>query len=261
VAVVIGAGAIAPGWSNGNACAVTYARHGAAVVCADRSLQSAEETAEAIRAEGGKAFPIACDATQEHDVRSAVERAVWEFGRLDIMHNNVGAGGSSGLPDQISPESWDREVAQNLTTAYLGIRCAAPTMREQGGGSIVNISSLYAVRFLKRPSVGYTAGKAAVEALTRACAAGYGREGIRVNCIRIGFSETPLALWVLNARNLPEEARQAELDKTRAKVPLRAEHGDPFDAANAALYLASDEAKHVTGVILSVDGGLACAPI
>ena len=161
------------------------------------------------------------------------------------MHNNVGVGGTSGLPDQIEPAAWAREIDQNLTSAYMGIRCAAPVMRAQGGGSILNISSLLAVRFLRRPTSGYTAGKAAVEALTRSCAAGYGRDNIRVNCIRIGFSETPLIMAGL--QQLTDEAREREMDKSRAKVPLRGEHGDPFDVAAAAVFLASDDAKHITG--------------
>lgn len=261
VAVVVGAGTVAPGWSNGKACAVRYAREGAAVVCADVSHERAEETVRKIANEGGQAVAVGCDATKELDVKRAVDAACSQYGRLDIMHNNVGVGGSSGLPDRIAPELWDREVAQNLTTAYLGIRCAAPVMREQGGGVILNISSLLAVRFLSRPTAGYTAAKAAVEALTRACAAGYGRDGIRVNCIRIGFSETPLIRLGLERRYALPEEQDAAMNKSRAKVPLRNEHGDPFDVANAAVFLASDEAKHLTGIILGVDGGLECAPI
>lgn len=261
VAVVVGAGSIAPGWSNGKACAVSYAREGAAVVCADYVLERAEAAARIICEEGGRAIALRADATREADVQSLVERALSEFGRIDIMHNNVGVGGSFGAPDQIVPDAWDREIAQNLTTAYLGIRCVVPAMREQGGGVIINISSLLAVRFLRRPNVGYAAAKAGVEAMTRACAAAYGRDNIRVNCIRIGFSETPLVMSGVEARGLSEEMKQAELDKSRAKVPLRGEHGDPFDIASAAVFLASDEAKHITGAILNVDGGLEAAPI
>lgn len=261
VAVVVGAGSVAEGWSNGKASAVSYAREGAAVVCADFRLERAEETRDVIVAEGGKAIAVEADATDEASLMSVVHDAVSSFGRLDVMHNNVGVGGSFGAPDQISPDAWDREIAQNLTSAYLGIRCAVPAMRSQGGGSIINISSLLAVRFLRRPNVAYTASKAAVEAMTRACAHAYGRDNIRVNCIRIGFSETPLIKMGLDNRGLSEERKQQEMDKSRAKVPLRGEHTDPFDIAAAATFLASDEAKHVTGVILNVDGGLECAPI
>jgi NAD(P)-dependent dehydrogenase (short-subunit alcohol dehydrogenase family) len=259
VVIVVGAGSIAEGWGNGKASAVAYAREGASVVCADFHLERARQTAGLIHAEGGTAVAVQADATDEASVRALVDAAVGRYGRLDVMHNNVGVGGTRGLPDEIEPAAWAREIDQNLTSAYLGIRCAVPALRANGGGSILNISSLLAVRFLRRPTVGYTAGKAAVEALTRACAAGYGRDNIRVNCIRIGFSETPLVMSGVN--HLPEDVKQRELDKSRAKVPLRGEHGDPFDVAAAAVFLASEEARYISGTVLDVDGGLSAAPI
>lgn len=259
--LVVGAGSIAPGWSNGRACAVAYARAGAAVVCVDFNLESAQETVALIEAEGGTGIAVQADATAEADVRSAVDLAVSRFGRLDVLHNNVGVGGSAGGLEETPPEAWDRELAQNLTTAYLGMRCAVPVMREQGGGAITNTSSLLAVRFLRSPNVAYTAAKAGVEALTRSCAVAYGRDNIRVNCIRIGFSETPLIAVGLERSGLSEDAQQAAMAKSRGKVPLRGEHTDPFDIANAAVFLASEEARHLTGVILNVDGGLECAPV
>lgn len=259
--VVVGAGAVGSGWSNGRACAVTYAERGATVLCVDHVLARAEETAQLIFDAGGKAVALRADATVEADLAKVVETALAGTGRLDVMHNNVGVGGTVGTPDQVCLEDYHREVAQNLTTAYLGIRVAAPVMRERGGGVILNTSSLLAVRFLSRPTVGYGAAKAAVEALTRSCAAAYGRDNIRVNCLRIGFSETPLALGFLGTRNLDDEERERALDTTRNKVPLRSEHGSPFDVARAAAFLASDDARHLSGVILNIDGASECAPI
>lgn len=261
VAVVVGAGSIAPGWGNGKACAVSYAREGATIVCVDYHADRAKETAELIVSEGGRAVALSADATSEDDMSAVIDHTTSELGRLDIMHNNVGVGGTSGAPDEIPSDAWDREIAQNLTSAYLGIRCAVPAMRRQGGGAIINISSLLAIRFLRRPSVGYTASKAAVEAMTRACATAYGRDDIRVNCIRIGFSETPLVEAGLAARTSSAEQRETEMAKSRAKVPLRGEHGDPFDIAATAVFLASDDARHITGTIVDVDGGLSGAPI
>lgn len=259
--VVVGAGAIAPGWSNGRACAVSYARAGASVVCVDAKLDSAEETLRIIKDEGGTGTALAADATSEADLAQVVEETIATYGRLDVMHNNVGSGIAAGTPDQVAPDLWDLEMALTLKTAYLGTRCAVPTMRRQGGGVIVNTSSLLAVRFLRRPNVAYSAAKAAVEAMTRACANAYGRDNIRVNAVRIGFSETPVLEVGFEARGIPEEQRRVELDKSRAKVPLRGEHTSPFSVAAAAVFLASDEARDITGVILNVDGGLECAPI
>lgn len=256
--IVAGAGAQSSGWSNGSACAVTYAERGATVVCVDYVLERAEETAHLI---GDRAIALRADATDEDDLRDAVERALTETGRLDIMHNNVGAGGSVGAPDQVTLAEFQREIAQNMTSTFLGTRLAVPVMRAVGGGVILNTSSLLAVRFLARPVTAYSSAKAGVEALTRSCAAAYGRDNIRVNCLRIGFSETPLAVSALDANGVMGAERESALDRTRRKVPLRQEHGSPFDVARAAAFLASDDARHLSGVILNIDGALECAPI
>jgi len=259
--MVVGAGSIGAGWSNGRACAVTYAREGATVFCIDYILSRAEETAHLIAEEGGRAVALQADATDEASLGAAVARAVSYTGRLDVMHNNVGAGETSGTPDTVDLDGFHREIAQNVTTAYLGTRVVVPIMRERGGGVILNTSSLLAVRFLSRPMVAYGSAKAAVEGLTRSCAAAYGRDNIRVNCLRIGFSETPLAVRHLDLNKITGDEREQLLDKTRRKVPLRGEHGDPFDVARAAAFLASDDARHLSGVILNIDGALECAPL
>lgn len=261
VAIVMGAGSIGDGWGNGKACAVTYARYGAAVACVDRDLDAAAETAAIIEREGGRAVALQADATREADVQAVVDATVSTFERLDVMHNNVGVGGAFGLPDQCSLADWQREIDQNLTSAYLGIRCAVPALRANGGGAIVNISSTFAVRWTRRASAGYTTGKAAVEALTRFCAVGYGADDIRVNCIRIGFSETPLVMAGLDARRLDDDQRETEMAKSRRKVPLGGRHGDAFDIAETAAFLASDAAKYISGVIVSVDGALELGPL
>jgi NAD(P)-dependent dehydrogenase (short-subunit alcohol dehydrogenase family) len=261
VVLVMGAGSVAEGWSNGKASAAAYAREGALVACVDNVPARSQEVAHAISREGGRAIALTGDATSDADVEAVVARVVAEFGRLDVLHNNVGYGGVSGTPDQVSPQDWQREIDINLTSAYLGIRHCVPRMRAEGGGVITNISSLLAIRFLRSPNVPYTVAKAGVEALTRSCAAAYGRDNIRVNSIRIGFSETPLIRALLDASGLSEDRQEVEMAKSRAKVPLRGEHTDPFDVAAAAVFLACPAARHITGAIINVDGGLECAPI
>jgi NAD(P)-dependent dehydrogenase (short-subunit alcohol dehydrogenase family) len=261
VAMVIGAGAIGPGWGNGNASAVSYAREGATVICVDRNPDGAAATATAISEEGGRAIAMVADATDEEQMRETFAQVAGSHGRLDILHNNVGVGGTAGAPDSIPLERWNREIAQNLTSAYLGIRFTIPLMRAQGAGVITNTSSTLAVRFLSQPVVAYSAAKAAVEALTRSCALAYGPEGIRVNCIRIGFSETPLLMHGLDARRMTDTEKLDALERSRRKVPLRHEHGTGFDVAATAVFLASDEARYLSGVVLSVDGALEQAPL
>jgi NAD(P)-dependent dehydrogenase (short-subunit alcohol dehydrogenase family) len=231
------------------------------VICADRLLASAEETAALIRAEGGKAVPAVTDATDEASMNELVARTLRDTGRLDVMHNNVGGGAALGGPDMIAPDRFQRDVALNLMSAYLGVRVAVPVMQRLGGGVILNTSSLLAVRFLARPVAAYSAAKAGVEALTRSCAAAYGRDNIRVNCLRIGFSETPLATRHLDRKAVSGEERERMLDTTRRKIPLRREHGDAFDVARAAAFLASDDARHLSGVILNIDGAAECGPL
>lgn len=261
VAVVVGAGSSGDGLSNGQACALAYAIAGASVLCVDNNADRANETVQLIENNGFQARGVRADATDEAEMSTVIETAMDSFGRVDIMHNNVGVGGSSGAPDQIAKAEWDREIAQNLSSAYLGMRVAVPALRASNGGVIINTSSLLAVRFLKRPSVAYTTAKAAVEALTRASAIAYARENIRVNCIRIGFSETPLIKLALDERGITGDEADQAMQRSRSKVPLRQQHTSPCDVATAAAWLASDASRGITGVILNVDGGLEGAPI
>lgn len=256
VAVVMGAGSIGDGWSNGKACAASYARAGAKVVCVDARQERAEQAAAQIRSEGFAAIAMTANATSEEDVGRVIEDTCSKFSRLDIMHNNVGVGSAAGPPDEVTLEQWNREFAVNATSAYLGMRFAVPRMRAQGGGVITNTSSVMAVRFAKASSSAYTSAKAAVEALTRASATAYGPDNIRVNCLRIGLAETPIIGAVLARRGLSEEEQQAELQRRRDIAPLRGEALSPFDVAAMAVFLASDAGRSITGVVVNIDRGL-----
>lgn len=242
--VVVGAGSrVAGGWSHGKASAVVYAREGAFVMCVDYHLGRAEETARLIASEGGKAIALRADATNEADMQAVVVKSLEYTGRVDVMHNGVGVGRSR----------------QDIISAYTGTRVAAPAMCKQGGGIITNISSLFAVRFGKRATMAYTVGKAGVEALTRSCAASYARDNIRVNCVRVDVSETPLSFLYLGSNSLAkEEQRKAQPGKTRRRERLCGEHGSPFDVGRACAFLASDLAHHISGVVLSVGNGSEC---
>lgn len=252
VAVVVGAGQT-PGDTigNGRATAFLFAREGAQVVAVDRRLDSAEETVAIIEAEGATALALEADATDEDDCRRLVAACVERFGRIDVLHNNVGIGGGDAGPAHIDLEGWDRILGVNLASVILPCKHVLPVMREQQGGSIVNVSSIAAV--CATPTVAYKTSKAGVNAYTQTLAIGNAKYGIRANVIMPGLMNTPMAIeGISRATGLPKD----ELIRRRdAQVPLRAKMGDAWDVAYAALFLASDEARFVTGVMLPVDGG------
>jgi NAD(P)-dependent dehydrogenase (short-subunit alcohol dehydrogenase family) len=252
-AIIFGAGQT-PGETigNGRATAILLAREGARVLAIDRDLAAAEETARLIRDEGGEAIAYRADVLSEDDVRGAIEAGRDAFGRLDILHNNVGA--SLALGDapatDLEAEAFDRIVAVNLRGMWFACKHALPLMREQESGSIVNISSM-AVRHAY-PYLGYKATKAAVIALTENVASANARFGIRANTILPGLMNTPMAIEPRVAQGVPREQVIADRDR---QVPLGRKMGTGWDIAYAALFLHSDEAKFITGVALPVDGG------
>jgi NAD(P)-dependent dehydrogenase (short-subunit alcohol dehydrogenase family) len=253
VAMVFGGGQT-PGETigNGRATAMVLAAEGATVVAVDRGLASAEETAAMIAEKGGTAKAVAADVMDESQVRAAIETCVREFGRLDILHNNIGA--SLALGDapatDLDADAFDRLVAVNLRGMWFACKHAIPVMREQGGGSIVNISSM-AVRS-PYPYLGYKATKAGVVALTENIAAANARYNIRANVILPGLMNTPMAIESRVAAGTPREEVIAARDR---QVPLGRKMGTGWDVAYASLFLHSDEAKFITGVSLPVDGG------
>ena len=253
VAVVIGAGqSPGEGVGNGRAAAMRFAREGARVLAADRSLEAAERTAGLIREEGFEAFALAADVTRDSDLANLMQEAKRRWGSLDILHNNVGvslAGGDAELTD-ITEQAFDNICRINLRGTVFACKHAVAIMREQRSGAIVNISSSAATG--KYPYVAYKATKAGVLALTEQLALQNAPFGIRVNCILPGLISTPMAVDT-RARTW-NQSREQVLAERVAKIPLGRE-GSAWDVANAALFLASDEANFITGVSLLVDGG------
>ncbi len=252
-AVICGAGQT-PGQTigNGRAMAVLFAREGARVLCVDRVAERAQETVDMITAEGGQAFALAANIAKADSADAVVAAAGDTLGRLDILVNNVGVGGGDGPAHKVDEDAFDRILAINLKGAWLTSKAAIPVMREQGGGAIVNISSLASLA--GGTQVAYEVSKAAMNRLTTSIAQSNAKYGVRCNAILPGLMDTPMAVaGIAQATGQDVEAvRQAR----GARVPLRAKMGTAWDTAYAALFLASDEAAFITGVLLPVDGGM-----
>jgi NAD(P)-dependent dehydrogenase (short-subunit alcohol dehydrogenase family) len=254
IAVIIGAGQ-SPGETigNGRACTLRFVQEGAQVLAVDRNLASAQETAARAVEQGGVCEAFEADVTQEATLAAAIAFALQRWGRIDILHNNVGVsiGGGDAPLAEISEETFDRICAINLRGTIMACKHALPVMRRQGSGAIVNISSIAA--WADYPFVAYKATKAAMIAFTQQLAIQNAQFGIRANVILPGLMDTPMAV---DTRARTQGRSRAEVAAERnAKVPLRARMGTAWDVANAALFLACDEAQFITGVALPVDGG------
>lgn len=254
-ALVMGAGSVGPGWGNGKATAVLFAREGARVFCVDLDPAAAEETVALIRAEGGEAEAAQADAAKAVDVERVVAACLDRYGRIDVLDNNVGIAEVGGVVE-LTEEVWDRVFAVNLKSCYLAMKHVIPVMERQGGGSIVNISSIASIRYTGVPYATYSATKAAMNHLTRTTAAEYAARRIRVNAVLPGLMKTPM---VEKSAGLAKSYAGGDVEamwRARdAQVPM-GHMGDAWDVAHAALFLASDEAKYVTGIELVVDGGI-----
>jgi NAD(P)-dependent dehydrogenase (short-subunit alcohol dehydrogenase family) len=253
VGIVVGAGQ-SPGATigTGRAAAVVFAREGAKVLLVDRDLDSARETSEMIAGEGGVAECVAADWTDAAACRTFAAACVDAWGRIDFLQNNVGIGTGDADPLGLAEDALDRIVAVNLKGCLLSCQAVVPTMRAQGRGSIVNISSIAALAAAV-PLTAYKISKAAVNALSHSLAIDNAAHGVRVNTIMPGLLDTPMAIdaWVAKL-NVPREDIRAQRD---ALVPLRAKMGTGWDVAYASLFLHSEEAEFITGVVLPVDGG------
>lgn len=245
VAIVTGAGSqLDDGIGNGRAAAILFAREGAKVLLVDRKLSAAEVTRAAIVSEGGEAETFEADVTNAAECEAMVQAALDRWGKLDILDNNVGIGGS-GTVVTTNEDDWDRVMRVNVKSMMLTSKFAVPAMKASGGGAIVNISSIAAIR--PRGLTPYSTSKGAVEALTRAMAVDHARDGIRVNAIEPGPVYTPMVY----AAGMTDELRERRVRSSLLQV-----EGSGWDIGNAALFLVSDEARYITGIILPVDGGV-----
>jgi NAD(P)-dependent dehydrogenase (short-subunit alcohol dehydrogenase family) len=251
-ALVTGAGSIGDGWGNGKAAAVLFAREGARVVAVDRNPAAAQATVELIESDGGIATAVAADVSKADEVEAAVANCVDEFGSLDVLHNNVGIGVLGGVVEA-SEESFDLVHRVNLKSMFLTCKHAIPRMLDGGGGAIVNVSSLASMRWAGYAFVSYATSKAAVNALTQTVASEYAARGIRCNAVVPGLMDTPTVYAGLKDHHGDDAER---LRRERAALCPMGRMGDAWDVAYAALYLASDAAKYVSGALLVVDGGL-----
>jgi len=252
-AIVVGAGQT-PGATvgNGRATALTFAREGASVLAVDVDRASAEETVAMIRAGGGRASAFEADITKADDCAAFAAAAIDTLGRVDILHNNVGGMAGDNETHLLDEADWDRIQTINVKGMFLCCRAVLPVMRQQGGGAIINVSSTVAL-WSGDPFIAYNTSKAAVNGLTRAMVVECAGYGIRVNAIMPGLMDTPMGVDAV-ARESGLE--RDDLARNRdAAVPLRGRMGNAWDVANAALFLASDEARFITGAILPVDGG------
>lgn len=255
VAIVTGAGSIGPGWGNGKAVAVLFAREGAQVLAVDCNMEAVLETQQIIASEGGNCVVVQADVSKSEAVKIMVERCIEEFGRVDVLHNNVGILEVGGVAET-SEESWDRVNTVNLKSMYLTCKHVLPLMEEQGSGTIVNISSIAGIRYLGVSYVAYSATKAAIIQLTKSIALEYAERNIRANVILPGHVNTPMVHKSLASAYANSDVEKM-IEIRNAQCPMK-RMGDAWDVAYAALFLASDEAQYITGAELVVDGGLTC---
>jgi len=252
IAIVTGAGTSGEGMGNGKAAALLFAREGATVVAVDLQRDAARATADAITAEGGRALAVAADVSRAEDIGRIVDTTLERHGRIDVVHNNVGIE-IAGDPVSTTEEDWDRVHAVNLKSVFLMCKAVIPHMERQGGGAIVNVSSVASIRWSPVPYFSYHTSKAALNHLTRVIARQYAAQNIRCNVILLGMMDTPHVRTYL--RDKPAEEVE-QMMRLRDRYCPTGKQGSPWDGAHAALFLASDEARYITGAELVVDGGL-----
>lgn len=245
VAIVTGAGSRGDGIGNGRAAAILLAREGAKVALLDAERDWAEATKAMIDEEGGTSIVVVADVADQASCAAAIKAAVDAWGRLDVLVNNVGIGGPAGNAVEVDAEAWDVAMRINVKSMMLMAKAAIPEMQRQGGGTIVNIASIDGLKG-GNPSLFYSTSKGAVVNMTRSMAVHHGPDGIRVNCIAPGYVYTPM----VTSRGMDDGLRE-----TRRNNNLLLKEGTGWDVGDSVVYLASEQARWVTGVVLSVDGG------
>jgi NAD(P)-dependent dehydrogenase (short-subunit alcohol dehydrogenase family) len=253
IAIITGAGSVGPGWGNGRATCVRFAEEGAKIFAVDRNPDSVTETIARVKEVGGEIAVHQCDVTSNDSVAAMVKACLERWGRIDILMNNVG-GSAPGGPAEMAEEVWNAQIAFNLTSVFLTCKHVLPVMEKQKSGSIINVASTSGIRFTGAFQVGYAATKAGVIQLSRVVAVQYAPKGVRVNTIIPGQLHTPMVEARL-ARQRAGGDVEALLKQRLARIPMGFA-GDGRDTANAAVFLASDEARFVTGTELVVDGGM-----
>ena len=253
VAIICGAGCVGPGWGNGRAAAVLFAQEGAKIFAVDRDTAAMAETLARVRETGGEIVSHVCDATRAADIAAMVKACVKAFGRIDILLNNVG-GSAAGGPVEMTEEAWEAQLRYNLTSVFLTCKHVLPVMEAQGGGAIVNTASSSGLRWTGSAQVAYAAAKAGVIQLSRVVAVQYAAKGIRVNSVVPGQMHTPMVEARLAKQRTGGDI-ETLLAQRVSRIPMGF-MGDGRDTAYAALFLASDEARFVTGTEIVVDGGM-----
>ena len=252
VVLVAGAGSVGPGWGNGKAAAVLFAREGAHVVAADIQLEAARETKAIIDREGGSCLALQVDVTGEDSVTQLVRSVLGQYGRIDVLHNNVGIAKMKPTVDT-TLEEWEEGIAVNLRGVFLTCRSVLPAMIEQGNGSIVNVSSVAAMRWVGAPCGSYSAAKAGVIQFSRTLALEHASDGVRVNSVVPGFMDTPT---IRESYNDTYQGNVEAMRRTRDAACPSGHMGNAWDVAEAVVFLASDDSRYISGAELIVDGGL-----
>ena len=252
VAIVTGAGTRGDGIGNGKACAILYAREGARVVAVDIDRELAQATAELIRGEGGDCIAFQADVAKAADCEAMVQSCAAQYGRLDVLHNNVGITNSGG-PVEYGEDQWDRMMSVNAKSMFLTAKYALPHMERQRAGSIVNIGSINGERAIPFPKFAYAASKGAMIAMSREIAIQYAPMGIRSNVVLVGLIRSP----IVEQNNVQLYGGDLEaMWKKRDAMSPTGKQGEVWDVAQASVFFASDESKYVNGTVLPVDGGL-----